>query len=110
MSEPQHQIKTMIAFANEDGSLYACPTIRHEGKLWLASKWKPARSEGCHRPARIVCLDGLRYQPTKMQGVTFVLSDPIPRKILEGPTPPKKAAGYVVIDNPDIEFRFVELH
>jgi len=56
-------------------------------------------------PRRIICLDGLTYEesPNDPQ-CDYVLTDPVPKFVLDGQTPPELRDTFGVIEGPDILF------
>jgi hypothetical protein len=79
--------------------------IEYEGTFWLVPEWLDNHRQRVSKPARIVCLQGLEHQQRR-RGVTpeFVVNNPVPRWLLDGPIPPEEADKYVVLDYPEIQF------
>lgn len=102
------------AVGSDDGTVYTCDTIEHEGQLWLVPIWTEPPAPEKTKPARIILLDSLPHQTLdKMFGPHhIVLNVPIPKAVLDGRTPPEQAHGFVVKDWPDItiEGRGENLH
>jgi hypothetical protein len=95
--------KTLISY-REGGSIYMCDTIEHEGKLWLVPHWLESPSEGTKQPTRIIRLDGLQYQrmTNPAYGADYILNEPLPKAVFEGPLPKELEGQYVAIERPDI--------
>src|ERR1700735_199994 len=90
--------KTLILIV-DDGSIEACETIEHEGKLWLVPNWYGNFDEGVEWPERIICLHGLplsRPSPNYQDKADRELLIPLSRATLAGST----AQGLVVIEKP----------
>lgn len=91
-------LKTLVMIS-DDGSIYTCDTIEHEGNLWLVPEWRADSATGIERPSRIIGLHGLPLQkPGPNYQGDFLLPIPLSRATLAGST----AQGLVVIEAPDI--------
>jgi hypothetical protein len=93
--------KTLVQ-VSDDGSLLACDTIEHEGKLWLVIHWMKGQAEGTERPAYMICLHGV---PMNQRSANYsAVADrelliPLSRETLAGGT----SQGLVVINGgPDL--------
>jgi hypothetical protein len=103
--EAMQIFNTMIA-NDQEGTLFICDTIEHEGYLWLVPEWCSQTRPGVMWPRRIIRLSGLPYQTMSGEGfggANFLLNAPIPKGILDGTIPSERAAPYVVQDLPPIE-------
>ena len=95
-------LKTLVGFSDE-GSLFECDTILHDGEYWLVPEWLESPEAGHRRPARIIAMAGLRYQDmTGGWKQRFLLKDPMPKSVFDGRTPPQAAFGFRVVDLPEI--------
>ncbi len=63
--DPSEIFLVAIVTTNEDGTMGGgqCAGIEHEGKKWLVPQWIDIPSEKVSTPERIICLEGLPYQP-----------------------------------------------
>lgn len=96
-------LKTLVSFADEDGSIHKCDTIEYDSKFWLVPHWLEGPTEGTKKPERIVCLAPLRHQRlANTDYADFYLNDPIPRGILYAPIPTTQEAPYFAIARPEI--------
>lgn len=92
--------KTLIQIT-DDGSLEACDTIVHEGKLWLVPHWLKGPTEETERPAYMICVHGLPMNQRSANysaAVDRELLIPLSRETLAGGT----SQGLAVIDQPDL--------
>jgi hypothetical protein len=95
-------LKTLVS-NDSDGDLVICDTIRHEGKLWLVPYWYENIAKGYKFPARIIRMDALRFQNAPDgYPFDFVLSDPLPKQLLNHLIPVAKDSPYEVVDGPKI--------
>lgn len=86
----------------EGGELWQCDIIQYEGALWLVPAWLENPKEGWMTPARIVQIDGLKFQRTTgAPHGDYIVNDPIPQSVLEG-RHNKGTKEFVVIERPDI--------
>jgi hypothetical protein len=94
--------KTFVS-NDTDGDIIICDTIRHEGKLWLVPYWYENIAKGYKFPARTIRMDTLKFQ-NALPGypADFVLSDPLPKLLLNHLVPPPKDTPYEVVDSPKI--------
>lgn len=92
-----------VLVPDEKGNFFTCEAIEHDGGLWLVPKWLESPVEGVRRPARIIRMDSLPQ--TKLPAgweQDSAIATSIPTGVLNCETPPEKAHGFVVIDEPDI--------
>lgn len=81
----------------DDGSIEACDTIEHEGKLWLVPKWHGDFDKGIEWPERIICVHGLPMNPRSLNfDADRELLIPLSRATLDG----SAAQGLFVIEGP----------
>ena len=100
--------KTMVAISGDPeyrGQILRMDTIQYEGKMWLVAMWLDSQSRGYSTPERIICLDTLPHQISRLGYVDFVLNDPLPKSVLDGHIPEKSEFEYVVVERPDIQIR-----
>jgi hypothetical protein len=99
-------LKTAVALEGDNsGSIYQMDTIEWQGKNWLVPQWLEAPQLGYSIPARIICLDYLPHQKTAGGNFgDFVLNQPLPKAMFEGPLPKTPTALPAVIERPDIRF------
>ena len=97
-------LRTMVS----DGtSIFPVGTVEYEGKLWLVPEWIVSLDGGWQAPARMICLEGLRYQPMPAgmsQIADFQLHAIVPRAVLEGRAPESQTSGFVVVEAPPVRF------
>ena len=87
----------------EDGSVFVCDTIQHDGKMWLSPAWLEEPSKPYSKPARLIGMSGLKYRSMPMKSeVDFIMEHPIPDAILQGRVPSDRTAPFVVLESPDI--------
>jgi hypothetical protein len=101
-------LTTAVAISGDpafDGKILKMDTIEHEGRMWLVTSWLVPRTGGLSKPERLICLDTLPHQKASMNGLDFVLNNPLPKAVTEGRVPSGLEALYVVIERPDIEVR-----
>jgi hypothetical protein len=93
-------LKTLVR-TTDRGMAYV-DTIEFEGRLWLAPEWTVGQSPEWQIPVRIVLLDGLpRTKNETPLPADFLLTNPIPKGVLDGTIPPEKAIGFVVEPGPN---------
>jgi hypothetical protein len=84
----------------DDGMPLVGHVIEHDRKQWLVPSWLPGSTEGSSCPARIICLVGLPFGPSRQhQNVDLVLDTRLSRDILEGR---KASQNPLVIERPGI--------
>lgn len=90
---------------SDDGTIYTCDTIEHEGKLWLVPQWLDVPAKGVSKPRRIVRMDSLAHQPmtNPAYGMDYILNDYMPKAVLDGTAPPEQASQYEIVELPEIE-------
>jgi len=96
-------LKTLIIIKDE-GIISRVDTIEYKNILWLVPEWIDQPSTGISRPKRIISLRLTQVSDPNskgLDGVDFILSEPIPRLVLEGHG---DAGKYTVIEDPDILF------
>jgi hypothetical protein len=99
-------LKTMVAVNDGANSgIDLCDTIEYEGKLWLVPAWIVSPDRQSRKPARIICMHGLRYQNAP-QGADYVLNDPMPKSLFE-PGQPQVGPEFVYRDMPNIVLSIV---
>lgn len=90
-----------IVHAKEDGSTYEVDLIEHENELWLVPHWYDVPAQGVTKPARLIRLKSLRYQPPA--GVLrYIVNTPIPKALLNLQTPKQSIPGIEVQEMPEI--------
>lgn len=88
-----------------EGSIGRLSVIELEGALWLVAGWMTHNTKPLKRPTRLIRLTGLRFQtadPTA-HGADYLVEEPIPKAVLDGPLSPETAGKFVVWDKPNIE-------
>jgi hypothetical protein len=79
--------------------------IEFEGKFWLVPEWLDNASLGVSMPVRIISLEKIRHSRSAGHP-EFVVDDPIPKSVSDGPIQPAEAHGFVVKERPAIQFPF----
>ena len=77
-------------------------TITYEGSKWLVPYWLESPEEGCSMPLRIVCMDMIRHQESRLSGADYVVNDPVPQSVLDGETDTVEGQKTRVVERPNI--------
>jgi hypothetical protein len=88
-----------------DGSLHHVvfmDVIEFDGQFWLVPEWLENTSLGVMKPVRIVSLATVRHSRSR-GNPQFVVEDPIPKAVFEGPSQSSKASGFDVRELPAIQ-------
>ena len=92
-------LKTMLP---DEKGISLCDSIEYEGHIWLVPEWlDDTPTVGFSRPARIVRVTGFA-QPCTFGGADYLISNPLPKGVLDGHVLPELETLYVVIKNPNI--------
>ena len=97
----------------EDGVSGPCAAVEYGGAIWLVPNWLPSPDEGYAKPERMIRLDQFAHQRVDppvvgegpLAGADFVINEPIPRALFEGPLTSQLTDMYAVLDRPDAQFR-----
>ena len=87
-----------------------------EGALWCVSQWLENLDEGYRIPERLIRPRKARYdlpegsQDLGLHQVDYVLSDSLPRAVVEGRARPEEATGFLVKEAPDLRFPVPSIH
>lgn len=84
------------------GPLVKGDGLEHEGKLWLVPMWKDELAKGTATPERIIRFDLLVYSKTKIPGIEYVLTTPIPKAVLDGHSRSVGGIEVEVVEHPQI--------
>jgi hypothetical protein len=95
-----------IVQSEDDGSLYEVDLIEYDNELWLVPHWYDVPAQGVTKPARIIRLKSLRYQPPAGDN-RYVVNTPIPIALLNLPTPKQPIAAIEVQEMPEISLPLV---
>jgi hypothetical protein len=90
-----------IVQSQDDGSLYELDIIEHNNELWLVPHWYDVPAQGVTKPARLIRLKTLRYQPP-VGNRGYVVNTPIPTALLNLPTPKQSVPGIEVQEMPEL--------
>lgn len=90
-----------IVQSEDDGSFHEIDLIEHDNEIWLVPHWYDVPAQGVTKPARIIRLKSLRYQPP-VGNRDYVVNTPIPTALLNLPTPKQSIAGIEVQEMPEI--------
>lgn len=80
-------------------------TISWQGSLWLVPGWLPAQTAGYRKPVRAIRPLLLRYEVAaqSQRGEDYVLSDAIPRTILDGEVTLLDGDDFEIVEAPEFE-------
>jgi len=92
------------AVPSDNGTIHTVDTIEYEGKLWLVPQWLDKPKEGLSRPARIIRMDSLPHV-TGFGVHQFVLTNYMPKGVLDGEILSGLENQYEVVDLPEIVIR-----
>jgi hypothetical protein len=96
-------VQKVMVMQKEDGALFKCDAIEHDGKLWLVPAWLRGPAKGTRRPARLICLEGLSLDMARPQyRVDQVLLTPLSGELLRGD---RTSQNPLVIEKPDLVLR-----
>ena len=90
-----------IVQSEDDGSLFEVDLIEHDNDLWLVPHWYDVPAQGVTKPARIIRLKSLRYQPPGGDN-RYVVNAPIPTALLNVRGPKQAVPGIEVQEMPEI--------
>lgn len=79
-----------------DGEESAIDGVEFAAKLWLIPDWGGPLDPKLPAPVRGIRMDGLDYWELSEGTARFRLSDPIPKPVLEGRTPPEEPDEYEI--------------
>src|SRR5580704_17400667 len=87
------------------GAVQECDAIKYDGKLWLVPQWLDEPGRGTTMPRRIIRIDSLPHESMTNPafGLDFILSEPLPKAVLDGVVTPEHAAQYEIVELPEIE-------
>jgi hypothetical protein len=87
------------------GAVQECDAIKYDGKLWLVPQWLDEPGRGTTKPRRIIRIDSLPHESMTNPafGLDFILSEPLPKAVLDGVVTPEQAAQYEIVELPEIE-------
>lgn len=99
-------------FVSDGTSIFDLPAIEHQGKLWLVPQWLESTDGVWIRPALIISTENLHVQDLRGKGhaADFAVNAPIPKAVLEGRVRSPEAAGYVMVERPELRFRKPSIH
>jgi hypothetical protein len=101
-------VRKVLYIRADDGMQLIGDVIEHERKSWLVPQWNVGPTEGTLCPARIICLVGLPFGPSRQhQNVDLTLDTRLSRDVLEGR---KASQNPLVIEKPDIILRDDDFH
>lgn len=93
-----------IATVVSDKLIWRHSVIEYEGALWIVTGWLFHQTRSVKRPIRLIRMTGLPYEAIPSAGgADYIVTQPIPKSVLLGHTPPEQASGFVVLDDPNIE-------
>ena len=101
------KLEKLATVLTPDGYLIRLSVIEFAENLWLVTKWMTHKTEPLKRPERLVQLIGLQFEATEnpdKAGADYLVSEPIPKPILEGKTPIGASGKFVVLDKPNVTF------
>jgi hypothetical protein len=82
---PGDIFKTFAFFSDYDqGNPHLIDTVSHLGRWWLVGGWHQSHATGDRLPATLVLLDGLTHQQVQGQPYRFLLTNAIPKSVLDG--------------------------
>ena len=73
--------------SEDDGALYEIDLVEHDNELWLVPHWYDVPAQGVTKPARLIRLKSLRYQPPVGAGGPYIVNTPIATALLNSPHP-----------------------
>lgn len=92
--------QTMVR--DDRGNQIICPTIEHEGELWLVPKWLELPTEESPKPERLIRVRGVPFRPAA-GNVDYVLDCAIPTSVLFAHEPPPPGSDIILLFRPSIE-------
>ena len=90
-----------VVMSEDDGSTYEIDIIEHDNELWLVPHWYDVPAQGVTKPARLIRLKSLRYQPP-VGNRGYVVNTPIPTALLNLPTPKQSVLSIEVQEMPEL--------
>lgn len=88
-----------------DGMIVTMDTIEYEGKFWLVPQWLDDKIQILSRPARLIRLDSLPHVKGGPPPHDFVLTDYIPKSVLDGTASQQIKDKYEILDQPQLVIR-----
>ena len=95
-----------IVQSEDDGSLFEIDLIEHDNELWLVPHWYDVPAQGVTKPARIIRLKSLRYQPPAGDN-RYLVNTSIPTALLNLPGPKQAVSGIEVQEMPEISLPLI---
>src|SRR5215510_9706200 len=103
--------KTVLAA--ENGAMGECSVVEYENALWIVPEWIAGPDARSAKPERMIRLDQFpfqRFDPPvdvgKFRRVSFALNAPVPKVLLLDELSSHTKARYVVLDRPDVMYRW----
>lgn len=82
-----------------DDDLYTADGVEHDGKLWIVTEWDEY-DPGLMKPALMIRFDHLRHRRHPGALVEYVVSEHLPRSLLDGAAHP----GFDILAGQSIPF------
>lgn len=86
----------------ESDELKTCDAIRHEGSLWLVTRWLENRALGIAKPERIIQLEPEWVNPSPLPAYDLILRIRLPESLFHLASEQITPAPFFSIAHPDI--------